>query len=130
MGGAPHLVEEALGAGEDSADLLLHLERGVLVLLEQLGEQGAALEQLLGGSVQVGAELGEGGDLACGGRTRVGLQLRQGLSVGVAAAGRDSRYWARSSFMEPETCFMALIWAAVPTRLTLRPTLMAGRMPW
>ena len=27
------------------------------------------------------------------------------------------------------TCFMALIWAAEPTLLTDRPTLMAGRMP-
>ena len=29
----------------------------------------------------------------------------------------------------PPTCFMALIWAAEPTRLTERPTLMAGRIP-
>ena len=29
----------------------------------------------------------------------------------------------------PETCFIALIWAALPTRLTELPTLMAGRMP-
>ena len=29
----------------------------------------------------------------------------------------------------PETCFMALTWAALPTRLTELPTLMAGRMP-
>jgi hypothetical protein len=31
--------------------------------------------------------------------------------------------------MRPATCFIALIWAAEPTRLTERPTLIAGRMP-
>ncbi len=40
-----------------------------------------------------------------------------------------SRYWASSSFTEPATCFIALIWAAEPTRLTDRPTFTAGRMP-
>ena len=29
----------------------------------------------------------------------------------------------------PDTCFIALIWAALPTRLTELPTLMAGRIP-
>ena len=40
-----------------------------------------------------------------------------------------SRYCASSSFMVPATCFIALIWAAEPTRLTDRPTLIAGLMP-
>ena len=31
--------------------------------------------------------------------------------------------------MRPETCFIALICAAEPTRLTEMPTLMAGRTP-
>ena len=31
--------------------------------------------------------------------------------------------------MRPATCFIALICAADPTRLTDRPTLIAGRMP-
>ena len=29
----------------------------------------------------------------------------------------------------PDTLFMAFTWAALPTRLTELPTLMAGRMP-
>ena len=40
-----------------------------------------------------------------------------------------SRYCASSSLMVPATCFIALICAAEPTRLTDRPTLIAGRMP-
>ena len=43
------------------------------------------------------------------------------------AKAATSRYWARKSFKLPATCFMALIWAAEPTRLTERPTLIAGR---
>ena len=45
------------------------------------------------------------------------------------AKAATSRYWAKSNFMVPETCFMAFIWAAEPTRETERPTLMAGRIP-
>ncbi len=45
------------------------------------------------------------------------------------AKAATSRYWAKKSFREPATCFMALSWAAEPTRDTERPTLMAGRIP-
>ena len=45
------------------------------------------------------------------------------------ANASSSRNWARSSLSVPDTCFMALTWAALPTRLTELPTLMAGRMP-
>ena len=41
-----------------------------------------------------------------------------------------SRYCASSSLIEPATFFIALVCAAEPTRLTERPTLIAGRMPW
>ena len=47
------LVEVAGGAGEDSADLLLERKRLVLALLEELGQERAAVEQLLGGGVEV-----------------------------------------------------------------------------
>ena len=40
-----------------------------------------------------------------------------------------SRYWARSIRMLPAAFFMALVWAAPPTRDTDRPTLTAGRIP-
>ena len=45
------------------------------------------------------------------------------------AKASSSRNWARSSLSVPDTDFMALTWAALPTRLTELPTLMAGRMP-
>src|SRR3954465_10791269 len=62
---APDLVDRKLGeiavdAGEHEGDLLPGLERRELRLLEQLGEPGAAVEQALGGGIEVGAELGEG----------------------------------------------------------------------
>ena len=47
-----------------------------------------------------------------------------------AANASSSRYCDRSSRSEPETCFIALIWAAPPTRETEMPTLIAGRTPW
>src|SRR5215468_6550196 len=57
-------VEEAVDAGIDDDDLLLHLERRELLLLEQLGEPRTAVEQALGGGVEVRAELGERRHLA------------------------------------------------------------------
>ena len=38
-----------------------------------------------------------------------------------------SRNWASSSLSEPDTFFIALIWAAPPTRETETPTSIAGR---
>ncbi|KAH3686935.1 hypothetical protein WICPIJ_002096 [Wickerhamomyces pijperi] len=45
------------------------------------------------------------------------------------AKAATSLYWAKKSFKEPATCFMALTWAAEPTRETDKPTLMAGLIP-
>jgi hypothetical protein len=45
------------------------------------------------------------------------------------AKAATSLYCASSSFNLPATCFMALIWAAEPTLLTDRPTLIAGLIP-
>src|SRR5215467_5036818 len=45
------------------------------------------------------------------------------------ANAASSRNCARSSLTLPATCLIALIWAAEPTRLTERPTEMAGRTP-
>src|SRR5712691_11624461 len=53
-------IEVAVDPGIDDDDLLLHLERRELRLLEQLGQPGAAVEQALRGGVEVGAELREG----------------------------------------------------------------------
>src|SRR5216683_1236682 len=52
-------IEIAVDARIDDADLLLHLERGKLRLLQQLGQPRAAVEHALGGGVEVGAELRE-----------------------------------------------------------------------
>jgi hypothetical protein len=73
-----------------------------LRLLEQFHQAGAAIELLLRGLVQFGAELGEGFQFAISGQIQ------------------------RS---EPAIFFIALVWALPPTRLTLMPTLMAGRTP-
>ena len=51
-------------AGVDDADLQLDRHRLVLPLLEQLGQPGAAVEQALGGGVEIGGELGERRHLA------------------------------------------------------------------
>jgi len=45
------------------------------------------------------------------------------------AKAATSLYWASSNFIEPDTCFIALIWAADPTLDTERPTLIAGLIP-
>src|SRR5271168_5506135 len=52
-------VEESVDAGVDDADLLLHLERRELRLLEQFRQTSAAVEQTLGDRVEIGAELRE-----------------------------------------------------------------------
>src|SRR5215213_1903739 len=57
-------IEIAVDAGVDDNDLLLHLERRELRLLEELGEARAAVEEALRGGVEVRAELREGGHLA------------------------------------------------------------------
>jgi hypothetical protein len=45
------------------------------------------------------------------------------------ANAASARYWARSSFSGPATFFIALVWAAEPTRLTEMPMFRAGRWP-
>ena len=56
-------IEIAVDAGIDDDDLLFHLQRRELRLLEQLGQPRAAVEQALRGGVEVGAELRERGHL-------------------------------------------------------------------
>eukprot|EP00967_Tisochrysis_lutea_P118128 scaffold191599_cov27-Tisochrysis_lutea.AAC.1 len=62
--GHSELVEVATRASIDANDLILEGHRHILVLLEELSEAGAAVEEVLGGGVEIRAELGEGGDLA------------------------------------------------------------------
>ena len=98
-----HAVEPTVGTRIDHDDLLVHRNRLVLRLLEQLGEPGASV--------------------------KLGLGLTLSSSEPNVAKASSSRYWARSSLSVPDTVFIALIWAAPPTRLTEFPTLMAGRTP-
>src|SRR5580704_4927104 len=65
----PHLVERkrveiAVGAGPDHADLLFHLQRRELRLLQQLGQARSTIQQPLGRGVEVASELRERRHLA------------------------------------------------------------------
>jgi len=62
--GGLDFVEVTPDSGEDDADLVLSLHGNVLLLLEQLSEFLSSVEQVLGGSVEVGTELGEGSDFS------------------------------------------------------------------
>ena len=52
-------VEIAVDAGVDHHDLLFHLQRRELRLLQEFGQARAAREQALGRGVEIGAELRE-----------------------------------------------------------------------
>src|SRR3712207_3103788 len=52
-------IEVAVHAREDDGHLLLGLQRRELRLLEEFGEARAAVQEALGGGVEVGAELRE-----------------------------------------------------------------------
>ena len=58
------LVEVAVLHRPEDGDLLFDRNRVVLRLLEQLHDALAAIELRLGGGIEVGTELGEGGQLA------------------------------------------------------------------
>ena len=58
------IVEVAVGAGEDDQNLLFDRQRLILVLLQNLDQAAAAVELLLRGLVEVGAELREGRQFA------------------------------------------------------------------
>jgi chloramphenicol 3-O-phosphotransferase len=100
--GDRYAVCVAAGSGIDDDDLLFDRHGLVDALLEQLGEPVAAVE------------------LAWDtGRAR-SRRSRRPRARGTAR-GRSSAF--------PTTSFIALIWAAPPTRLTEFPTLIAGRTP-
>ena len=85
------LVEIATHASEENASLLLDGHWHVLLLLEELGELLTSVEELLGGSIKIGTELGEGGDLTILGKLeleRTG-ELLHGLDLG---GGADTRH--------------------------------------
>ena len=82
--GGLHLVEEATDTGVEDADLLLSGDWHVLLLLEELGELLTSVEEMLGGSIEIRAELGEGGDLSVLGKLQLERtgDLLHGLDLG------------------------------------------------
>ena len=57
-------VNIAVSHGEETHDLLVQLKRLILGLFESFLNALAAIELALGGRVEIGAELGKGGELA------------------------------------------------------------------
>ena len=98
--GDRHVVDVALGAGEDHQHLLLHRHRRVEPLLEQLGEPVAPVELGLGHLVELGAEGGERLELAELGQVELeGARHRlHGLDLGGAPhpADRDAHVDGRT----------------------------------
>src|SRR5829696_2835889 len=95
-----HLIHQTLNTGPDRDDLLLHRIGRVLRLAEQLHQPPPRSSW------------------------RRIVALRSEANIAKACM---SRYWASSSLSEPATFFIALIWAAPPTRDTEIPTSIAGR---
>lgn len=58
-----HVVEDTVDTRVDQRNHLVDGHGGVLLLLEELSQTLTTVEGLLGGSIQIGTELGEGGNL-------------------------------------------------------------------
>ena len=80
------LVEVTADTAVDDGDHLLHGERLVLGLLEQLGEAGTAVEEELSRGIEIRAKLGERSDLTVLGE----LELERGSDL-LHGAGLGSR---------------------------------------
>ena len=59
-----HLIKEASDPSIDNTHLIFSSHREKLLLLQQLSQLLTSVEQVLGGSIQVTAELGEGSDFS------------------------------------------------------------------
>jgi hypothetical protein len=70
-----NVVEKTVDTGVDQRNHLVNGHGRVLLLLEELGKTLTTGKGLLGGSIQIGTELGEGGDL-----TVLGQEELQGTS--------------------------------------------------
>jgi hypothetical protein len=89
--GDGNVVEVTVDTSEDEGNHLVDGHGLVLLLLEELGETLTTVEGLLGGSVQVGTELGEGGHLTVLGQEELEgtSDLLHGLELG---GGADTRH--------------------------------------
>ena len=59
-----NIVEEAVGTGEDDQNLLLHRQRLILTLFQNLDQTASAIQLLLRGLVEIGTKLRKGGQFA------------------------------------------------------------------
>jgi len=85
------LVEVATDTGVENASLLLNGHGHVLLLLEELGELLTSVEELLGGGIEIRAELSEGGDLTV--LSELKLEGTSKLLHGLDLSGRaDTRH--------------------------------------
>merc|ERR1719470_622499 len=83
----------------DDGDLVLNGHGHVLALLQQLSQPDTSVQQLLGGGVEIGTELGEGGDLTVLGELELhgtgdllhGLGLGSGADTGHRETDVDGR---------------------------------------
>ena len=85
--GGVNFVEESTDTAVDDGDLVLNGHGHVLALLQQLGQPDTPVQQLLGGGVKIGTELGEGSDLTVLGKLKLhGTgDLLHGLGLGSGA---------------------------------------------
>ena len=94
-----NFVEEATDTTVDDGDLVLNGHGHVLALLQQLGQPDTPVQQLLGGGVKIGTELGEGSDLTVLGELKLhgtgdllhGLGLGSGADTGHRETDIDGR---------------------------------------
>lgn len=91
--GGGELVEVSTDTSVQDADLLGGGHGHELVLLEELGELLTTVELLLGGNIEIGSKLGEGGNLSVLGKLeleRTG-DLLHGLDLGGGSDTRDGK---------------------------------------
>jgi len=82
--GSLEVIKETSDTGVQDADLLFSGHGDVLLLLEELGELLTSVEELLGGGIKIGTELGEGGDFSVLGKLELEgtSDLLHGLDLG------------------------------------------------
>lgn len=86
-------VEVTVDTSEDKGNHLVNGHGGVLLLLEELGQALTTAEGLLGGSIKIGTELGEGSDLTVLGQEKLQgtSDLLHGLELGSGTDTRDGK---------------------------------------
>merc|ERR1719365_332277 len=94
-----NFVKEATDTAVDDSNLVLNGHGHILALLQQLSQPDTPVQQLLGGGVKIGTELGEGSDLTVLGKLKLhgtgdllhGLGLGSGADTGDGETDVDGR---------------------------------------